>query len=254
MTGVLRVLLGGTHPIRRMRLMSSRTAPAARGGTPASMRVGEVRLSRQARAAKALFVAVFSTLIALVSHVLAGGSVPGLPGILVPLAFSVFVCLPLSGRILSLPRLVLSVLASQMLFHWLFVLGATGPGMLVIDDAPPGHAGHQTQTITMLRTGAEMGSDMGHSDGWMWVGHGIAAVVTILLIRRGEAALVRLWQLAVMLVRTLFPRLPHPDAARVALPRLVPGFPDEGPLVARLLLAASISRRGPPRSAVLALS
>lgn len=95
---------------------------------------------------------------------------------------------------------------------------------------------------------------MGHSDGWMWVGHGIAAVVTILLIRRGEAALVRLWQLAVMLVRTLFPRLPHPDAARVALPRLVPGFPDEGPLVARLLLAASISRRGPPRSAVLALS
>lgn len=137
MTGVLRVLLGGTHPIRRMRLMSSRTAPAARGGTPASMRVGEVRLSRQARAAKALFVAVFSTLIALVSHVLAGGSVPGLPGILVPLAFSVFVCLPLSGRILSLPRLVLSVLASQMLFHWLFVLGATGPGMLVIDDAPP---------------------------------------------------------------------------------------------------------------------
>ncbi|RQP09151.1 MAG: hypothetical protein EAS51_12610 [Microbacteriaceae bacterium] len=228
---------------------------AVRDGESVSARLRGARLSRQARVGKALLVAVLSTLIALVSHVLAGGAVPEAPGILVPLAFSTFACLPLSGRVLSLPRLVLSVLVSQLLFHWLFVLGASGQGVLPIEDAPAGHAGHHLQTITMLHTGTEMASHMDHSDGdgWMWVGHGIAAVVTILLIRRGEAALVGLWQLAMLLVRTLFPRLPRPDAIRVVLPRLSGGFLSRRPFSHRLL-GASISRRGPPRSVLLALS
>lgn len=233
--------------------MRPRTAEAARDGEPVPARLRGARLSRQARAGKALLVAVFSTLIALISHVLAGGSVPEMPGILVPLALSVFVCLPLSGRALSLPGLVLSVLSSQLLFHWLFVLGTTGPGAFLIEDAPAGHAGHHAQTITLLHTGTEMAPHMDHPDGGMWVGHGIAAVVTILLIRRGEAALVGLWQLTAMLVRTLFPRLPRPAAIRVALPRLVGDFLNQRPF-AHLLLGASISRRGPPRSTLLALS
>ncbi|MBS1697822.1 MAG: hypothetical protein JST25_05385 [Actinobacteria bacterium] len=230
--------------------MRPRTAEATRDGEPVPARLRGARLSRQARAGKALLVAVFSTMIALISHVLAGGSVPEMPGILVPLALSVFVCLPLSGRVLSLPGLVLSVLSSQLLFHWLFMLGTTGPGVLLIEDAP---AGHHAQTITLLHTGTQTAPHMDHSDGGMWVGHGIAAVVTILLIRRGEAALVGLWQLTAMLVRTLFPRLPRPAAIRVALPQLVGDFLNQRPF-AHLLLGASISRRGPPRSTLLALS
>lgn len=232
--------------------MRPRTAAAVRDGQPVSALRG-ARLSRQARVGKAFLVAALSTLIALVSHVLAGGAVPEAPGVLVPLVLSVFVCLPLSGRVLSLPRLVISVLLSQLLFHWLFVLDASSPGVLLVEDAPAGHAGHHTQTITMLHSGTEMASHMDHSGGWMWVGHGIAAAITILLIRRGEAALVGLWQLAMLLVRTLFPRLPRPDAIRVTLPRLMRGFLNQCSFSHRLL-GASISRRGPPRSVLLALS
>lgn len=228
--------------------MRSRTRSAARGRGHACAPAGSVRLSRQARVAKALLVASLSTLIALVSHVLAGGSVPALPGILVPLTFSALACVPLSGRVLSLPRLVLSVAASQLLFHWLFVLGVSGSEPLAVEGA---HAGHHAEAATVLGTAA--GAHAGHSDGWMWVAHGVAAIATVVLIRRGEAALVALWRLTVLLVRTLFPRIPRTALVRVAPPRLRGTFPDAGAL-ARWLLEASISRRGPPRASVIAPS
>jgi len=212
-----------------------------------------MRSSRQARVGRALLVAVFSTLIALGSHVLTGGSVPGPLGIVIPLTLSVLVCLPLSGRVLSLPRLILSVLVSQFLFHWLFVLGATEPGVLAVQDSPVVATGHHTQTITMLYAGADVGSHLGHSAEWMWVAHGVAAIVTILLIRRGEAALVGLVQLAALLVHTLFPRLPRAETFPVVTSRLTCGFANEGSR-SRWVLAASISRRGPPASFALALS
>lgn len=228
--------------------MRSRTASAARGGASAPAPARGVPLTRQARAVKALLVAACSTMIALVSHVLAGGAVPAPAGILVPLAVSVFVCLPLSGRTLSLPRLVLSVLASQVVFHWMFVLGTPGSGAVRIDAAPLGHAGHGAPTITLL--GGEAAHSV-HADGWMWLGHAVAALATIALIRRGEVALVGLRRLALLAVRALFRARPHADVEPVAVPRHVGSGRDEDAPVGRLLTAA-VSRRGPPPGVLLA--
>lgn len=229
--------------------MRPRTIDAERDGWPVSSRRRGERMSRQARAGKAVLVAVFSTAIALISHVLAGGTTPGVAGILAPLAFSVLVCLPLSGRVLSLPRLVISVLTSQLLFHWLFVLGAPGSTALV----PGAPAGHHLQTVTVVHTGMVMTPPMDHAAASMWIGHAIAAMITVLLIRRGEKALVRVRQLAAALVRTLFPQLAQPDAARIARPRLAAVCRDQRPSPLPVF-GTAMSRRGPPRRAALTLS
>lgn len=209
-------------------------------------------LPRQARAVKALLVAVLSTLVALVSHVLAGGSVPGMPGVLVPLVLSLVVCLPLSGRLLSLPQLVMSVLASQLLFHWLFVLGSTSPGVRVVEDHRAGHGVHHTEMIVALGAGADPGAHASHSEGWMWAGHVIAAIVTILLIRRGEMAVVGLWRLTLILIRSLFGRGPRVQAIRLPSPRSISAH-RSGRRRTRWLLAASITERGPPRAIAISL-
>ncbi|MAT18454.1 MAG: hypothetical protein CMF56_07810 [Leifsonia sp.] len=234
--------------------MSSRPASAARGRSSASARIGAAPVSRRARTAKALLVAVSSTLVALISHVLAGGSIPGLVGILVPVTLSVLVCLPLSGRALSLPRLALSVLASQFLFHWLFVLGAAGSTAVVTADRGGVHAGHDTSTIAAL---ASTSAHADHTDGWMWLGHGVAAVATIALIRRSETALAGLRRLALLLAallaRAVAPRLAHAAAIPARAARLVAAAGGAGGL-ARAALTASVSRRGPPRPVAFALS
>ncbi|MET0304210.1 MAG: hypothetical protein ABW040_09175, partial [Microbacteriaceae bacterium] len=105
-----------------------------------------MRHGRGARLARAAVAASIATLTALVSHVIAGGAVPQLIGVAVPLVLSLLVCLVLVGRRLSLIGLSLSVAGSQLLFHLLFVLGAGSTTVSSSGDAahaiPAGHAGH----------------------------------------------------------------------------------------------------------------
>ena len=82
--------------------------------------------TRSARALRGALAAIVSTFVALLSHVAGGGEVPGLLGILVPLVLATAVCVPLAGRRLSVIRVSASVIASQVLFHALFVLGSAG--------------------------------------------------------------------------------------------------------------------------------
>jgi hypothetical protein len=135
--------------------------------------------SRVIRTLRGSVAASVATFVALVSHVAGGGHVPGALGVLVPLLLSVFVCVLLSGRTLSLWRLSISVALSQLLFHGLFILGTTGSAAA---STGPGAHSHSVELVM-----SSPGMSHGGPDGvWMWVAHGIAAVVTITALHRGE--------------------------------------------------------------------
>lgn len=143
------------------------------------------RHDRGARVARGAVAASLASFVALVSHVSAGGAVPGPVGIVVPLALSFVVCVALAGRRLSAWRLGLSVAVSQALFHALFVLGSydVAAGVHAHGGAIPVVAGGSSAPAFAM-------------DADMAVGHLVAAVVTTLALHRGERALAGLRALA----------------------------------------------------------
>jgi hypothetical protein len=197
--------------------------------------------SRGPRVLRGLAAASIATFVALLSHVAAGGGLPGPIGILLPWLLAVLICIALAGRRLSVWRLGFSVVASQGLFHVLFVLGA-GP---VDGSATVGHV-HGTRGMALESSG------VAHGDIGMWIAHVIAGVATIALLHRGELAVRALVsagaELAVVFttrfVRNGFGH--RTDAVRLRLPaamtadRLRPLGWD--PL--------AVARRGPPVGAV----
>jgi len=186
----------------------------------------------------------------LLSHVAGGGEVPGLLGILVPLVLATAVCVPLAGRRLSIIRVSASVIASQLLFHVLFVLGSTGNASAASATGGAGHAGHGghgSAAAPLLLATPAAGPAAGvsaHAHAGMWAAHAAAAAVTILAIYQGERVVRRLRTLAVALVRVLLPvvaTIPVPfraaapaDIETVSLPRSLSVYP------------STRSRRGPP--------
>ena len=147
-----------------------------------------VRGMRFVRGWAAAFVATF---IAAFSHVLAGGSAPDSPVLVLSLALSGLVCTVLAGRVLSLWRLSTAVVLSQGLFHGLFSLGSASTAA----DPMAAHASHAAHTIQaasgsgLTGTGAMV---MDHSSPLMWAGHALAALATIAVLRHGEVTAVRL--------------------------------------------------------------
>lgn len=193
------------------------------------------RMRRQARVtsvARGAVAAAVATFVALLSHVTAGGEMPGWVGIAVPLALSFVACSALAGRRLSLWRLSLAVVVSQVLFHTLFVLGSF--------DAAAGHV-HGAATVS---TGPVVAS--GPMDAAMLLGHAVAAAVTALALHRGERTFALLRVLAVRAVawlrarvRVTLPFGPAP-ARRVLADVVAPLRP------VAVLLADTADRRGPP--------
>lgn len=173
---------------------------------------------RQARALRGVVVASLATFVALLSHVSAGGAMPGPVGIVVPLTLAICASVLLSGATHSLWRLVPSVAASQLLFHALFVLGAPTASLGVA-----GHAHHATDADVAAALAASQGSSTAvthamHADATMWLHHAIAAAVTIAVIARGERALARLVAFAFFVLRRLVVVLvPVRPASPVAL-------------------------------------
>lgn len=196
------------------------------------------RLRRLARGSAAASIATFA---ALVSHVAAGGALPSLIGIAVPLVLSVTVCVLLAGRRLSLTRLAIAVLISQTMFHVLFVLGASRAVM----ETTPGHD-HAAMLAGVLTVSSGGSSALIGGIG-MWLGHAAAAVVTTAAIHRGERTLsagvalitgVSAWLRARLRVFTA--TLPAPAVApRVRAPRVI--APVIVPAPVRVL-----RHRGPP--------
>lgn len=199
---------------------------------------GMAAAQRLARAGAASVVATF---VALMSHLLGGGAAPGVLGVAVPLLLATSVCLVLAPVRLPWLRLSVSVAVSQLLFHTLFSIGAAGTGATTVAGGAHAHAGAMT-----LAPGADAMAHAGHASGAMWLAHAGAAVVTVLALRHGEAALTRVVGALrravrrVLLVRVpVLPVRPHVPAAPLRDERAWRP-------VARALTAASVVRRGPP--------
>lgn len=195
--------------------------------------------TRWARFARGWLAALFSTTVAAASHTLAGGDGPSAVSLVVALAFAGVACIALTGTTLSLARLTASVALSQLAFHLLFSTIGTSTAAVATG------VGTAHDHSTTLVPGPDMGAVAHHSDGWMWVGHAAAAVLTIVALRYGEGAFWRLTGIALLFVRTLFVRVPAvPLIARPARRARVVGHL----FVPRIcvVLRTSLGLRGPP--------
>lgn len=172
-----------------------------------------------------------STGIALLSHLIAGGAMPALPGIVVPLLLALAVCVLLSGVRMPWVRLLASVGVSQLFFHSLFVLGATD-----VTHAIGTHAHHASAAPAAAPL--------------MVLAHGLAALLTAALLRHGEVILARIAEA----VCRLGWRFRHAVVAVPARPTPAPAtLPDDRAWVpvTRMLVLASAVRRGPPATVAL---
>ncbi|MDQ0425618.1 MULTISPECIES: hypothetical protein [Cellulomonas] len=197
------------------------------------------------RLTRGLGAAIASTLVALVSHVTAGGALPGPLGVVVPLVFSFTVCSVLAGVRMRWMRLSVSVAVSQLMFHVLFVLGATTPG--TTSSSAVGHAGHHGADAAGLLAGtAEPVAHLAHASAGMWVAHALAGVVTVLALRHGEVVAARIAAVLLRFARRLLVLLPRPTSV-VARPAAAAIVVADGPVRRVLLLAlGGVTRRGPP--------
>ena len=193
--------------------------------------------SRWARVIRGIIAALFSTLVAAVSHSLAGGSLSS-TGLLVAVTFATLACIAMTGKRLSAARLAASVTASQLAFHLLFSLIGTSSTVSVVSS---GHHGMSTMVV-----GAADATASASPDTLMWFGHAVAAVATFLLLRFGEAAFWRLAEIARLLVRVI----------RVPVVTIVPAVPRQrvsGVVFSPrffTLLRSSLLFRGPPVSSL----
>lgn len=201
-----------------------------------------MRSSRATRVARGAVVASIATFTALLSHVVAGGDVPGWAGVAAPWMLALMASTLLAGRTLSTIRLGLSVVISQLLFHTLFVMGAPA-------SAPAMPGMHHHGAMTMLPT-APVGTAPLCPDPLMWAMHAAAAILTTLMLVRGERAMRALLRLAHDL-RTWARRIVR-HAAAVSLPHLPSASPEAPFWVVRPAARLAVQRRrGPPLAIAL---
>ncbi len=160
--------------------------------------------------ARGALSALVATFVALFSHIVGGGEMPAMLGVVVPLVLSLFVSTLLAGRQLSVVRLSIAVGVSQTLFHTLFVLGAPSVSAGASGSPVSPHAHHAA--MPMLASDGTIAAVQ--ADAGMWVWHAIGAAITVAVLHRGERSLERLVRVAGWLRHWLV--LP------VRMPRIVP--------------------------------
>jgi hypothetical protein len=204
--------------------MKRMTAPAL-VATPAARRsIDNTLTGGLARWLRGAAVGLSATALALGGHVLGGGQLPSSAPLVACALATVLGSVALSGRRWTLPPLLGVLLGVQAAFHVAFA----GAAPAAANHALPG--AHHT-VMTVHHTGWEMG-----------VAHIAAALLTGLVLRRGEDLC---WRLVVMLSRPLrvFRVLTHPAPADLAPHRIVgPALP----LARRWMLVDVAPRRGPP--------
>jgi hypothetical protein len=242
-------------------VVEHRSVSPARHRVPATVAVpssprGPARLLRGWAAA------VVATLLAAGSHTLAGSAAPGRDAGPAPvvwiltLALAGPLCTALAGRALSRWRLGSAVGSSQLLFHWLYSQSAAlpeHPGGSALRD----HAGHSAPAGQASQHAPAPGPGAGslpaaealpaadHASLAMAAAHVLAAVATVLLLRRGEAMAARVVELAAGFV------LLSPGARlagwvpAVRRPRL-PSRPAAPVLRAGAVVSSGLRLRGPP--------
>lgn len=198
--------------------------------------------SRKPAVVRGFAASSLAIFVALAGHVSGGGQMPGPLGILVPWVFSFMICVLLAGRSLSLIRLGISVAVSQFLFHTLFVLGTIAPSGVSTPHV------HGAPLVLPPTTGIP---ESVSADASMWLGHALAALLTVAALHRGERLILALRDLAVQLVRWVRRRV---DRALV-LPALRVAAHLRGRFevvrAADLVLLATLRGRGPPLTAAI---
>ncbi|MDO7882316.1 hypothetical protein [Antiquaquibacter soli] len=182
--------------------------------------------ARASRAGRGWLVAFAATVVAAVSHTLAAGVPPTAFGFGASLVLAGTASALLSGRRQSLWRLTASVAISQVLFHSLFS-GMGTPTAAV--------HGHSLAAVSPIHD---------HAAADMWLAHLLAGLVTVVLLRHAESAVLGL-AASLRLAAGRMLALPTAVEPLPALP-LVPGTRALRPR-ARLLDATPMTYRGPPR-------
>jgi len=200
--------------------------------------------ARAQRLARGWVVGLVATTVAAVSHSLAGGYQPGALSLGTALVFAGLLGTAVIGRRPSLPRLSIAVGASQLAFHLLFSLLGGGAAAPSGPQPASGMSGMADMAASALRARPAMTAHDHAADPGMWIAHAIAAVLTILFLRRAELAV---WTMLTRLGRVIATRLAGAVApvASGSVPR-TPAWPSIARRPAERLLVASASRRGPP--------
>ena len=188
--------------------------------------------------------AFIATFVALVSHIMGGGDLPGAAGILIPLILSVPFSLALTVKKISIFRLSLSVAISQTMFHALFVLGTPMPPTSAERAALLDQHAHHAVTYPGL---PETPVNLLHSGAAMWIWHIVAGIITVAYLHFGTQLAAHLKQLADGFFR--FFRQLHWLFAVAFLPVPTVGLPRsafaDSPLTSQDV-DFSVRRRGPP--------
>ncbi|MNW46380.1 hypothetical protein D3C74_236730 [compost metagenome] len=198
--------------------------------------------SRSTRALRGTAAALFATFVSLTSHVLAGGAVPEVLNVALPLSLSVLVCMLLSGKRFTLKRLAGMVGFSQVIFHLLFSMGAENSSISTAEQAL--HAHHGMSMTVDVATSTNVAA-MSHGDNTMLLAHLMAGLATVLVLHRSEQLLIVAsdivdlftWKLLWRLIKFVY---------QPVLPQSVPTELREIPAYTVAVYATSIIRRGPP--------
>jgi hypothetical protein len=186
--------------------------------------------TRASRLARGWLLGATATLAAAVSHGLGGGHFPSTLALVVGVVFAGLLGTLVVGRRVALWRVVVGVAGAQLAFHLLFSQLGTGATVT---------AGHHGPATVVGASGASVDDTGGAS---MWLGHAIAALVTMAILFHAERAVGGM-------LRPVLRAVAAWTSAPVALPRSARRL---GPLVVRIdrrpaqLLAHAVSRRGPP--------
>lgn len=196
-------------------------------------------MNRGERLVRSLSATAVAVLIAAISHVFAGAATPHIVAVAVTVAVAWPAALWLSGKRLSLTRLLALVLGSQALFH--FAFGMVGqPASEAHPVATANHALHAISTSDILP--AAVSSQVTHT--WlMWLAHATAAVVTVIVLRFGERAALTLASFVRDALSGLHVIASH--AAPVVVRHSLPSFTySASPNHQWIMLG--MTRRGPP--------
>jgi hypothetical protein len=174
--------------------------------------------SRWARVGRGAVGAAVATLVAALSHTIAGGVPPTWFGVAVTFVLAASAGSVLAGKSVSWVRLTVSVGLGQAMFHLLF-------------------AGMGTPTPVVHDHGTALAALAPHDHAMVWA-HVIAGMLTIAALRYGEVAFWALTDALRFVVRRIeLPALPVPAQAP---------FEGETPALRPLGIPRLLAGRGPP--------
>jgi hypothetical protein len=169
--------------------------------------------------------AAVAVVLAATGHTLAGGAAAPAWLLLAVTLLAAPVAVAVAGRRPSLWRTAGIVVAAQALLHTAFA---------AVGDAAPAPGGGHSHAVLLAAT-----ADAAPADAAMVAGHLAAAAVTVAVIARAESVVQAALRGIRRLLRRVTPSLPLP----VRPPLSAPAFPTTATLT---LLAAAVTRRGPP--------